>query len=152
MLFPSFLSSTKKSVTAFAVRTSSPLVGSVENDKFGVVHEGDGDGRLLFHTRGEIGNFRFGKLVYPEARKQHFFAFVSYLGGYILQLAEEIEDIAGGEKVVGLQLAGEKSYLRTYLVGLLYDAESVNECIALVGLNQGGQHAQRSGFARAVGA
>ena len=124
----------------------------VEDDEFGVVDEGDRDGDLLLHARRKIGDFRLRKLVDAEAGKEHFFALVPYLGGDILQFAEKIEGVVGGEKFVRFEFAGQKSDLRAHFVRLAHDGITVDFGVAFVRADEGGEHAERRRFARAVGA
>ena len=68
-----------------------------------------------------------------------------------MQVAEKVEEIVGSEEVLQLQFAGEESNLAADLFGLADDAATVHPGVALVGLDEGGKHAEGGGLAGTIG-
>ena len=126
--------------------------GFVEDDDVGVVDQRDDDADLLFHAGGEVGHLDLGELVDAETLKQGLLAGGGGGGVDAVEVAEEIVKIIGGEEVLKLQFAGEESDFAAHLFGLADNAAAIYPGIALVGADEGGQHAQGGGFAGTVGA
>ena len=125
--------------------------GFIEDDDIGVMHQGDHQGGLLLHAGGEVGHFDLGKLVDAETFETFLLASGGHRGLDAVQGGEEVEQVVGGEEVLQLEFAGEEAYLGAHLFGIRHHAGSVDEGVAAVGFDEGGEHAQGGGLAGAVG-
>ena len=112
----------------------------------------DDQREFLFHAGAQVGNLHFGEFVDAEAPEHPLFAFAH--GGLVnaVEAAEEVEQVVWREEVLEFELGGEETNLGTYIFGLFHHAAAVEDGVALVGTDEGAEHAQGSGLAGAVGA
>lgn len=124
--------------------------GLVKDDDVRVVDDGHHQGNLLLHAGRQVGHFYLGKLVDAEPGEEGGLPLLPHRRGHPVEVGKKIEEVIGGEAVLQLQLTGEKADAGTDLLRLLHHAEPIHQGIPAVGTDEGGEHTQCGGFARAV--
>ena len=115
------------------------------------MNQGNGQGGLLLHAGGEIRHLHLCKLPNAEGVKQLLFPPLPDLRRNMVELGEKVKQIVGREKLLQLQLTGEKTHPLADLLRLPGDTAAIDEGIPPVRLDQGGQNPQRRGFTCAIG-
>src|SRR5208283_3970479 len=124
--------------------------GLVKDHDLGVVNEGAGDGGLLLHSGGELVAAAIAKRVHVQPRED----FVDPLlqCGFIepIQPPKVLDHLLGGKARVESRGGGEEADIGAHLFGGFNDVVAADNGRAVRGLQDGGEHAQRGGFAGAV--
>ena len=126
--------------------------GLVEEEDFGAVDDGGGEGELLLHAVGEVGDEFF--LLAGEAHEVEQLLGALVGGGAIeaIHAADEAEVLGGGETAEEGHALGNDADVALELGGVGGEVLAENADAAGGGCEQAGEHLDGGGFARAVGA
>src|SRR6266850_5233791 len=126
--------------------------GLVENHDGWIVDEGPCDRSLLHHAGGELVAAAVAELVHVQAAENVVDAF--FQAGFVeaIEAAEVFNEFLGGEPAIESGGGGEEADVGADFFGLLDDVVAADDGGAIGGLEDGGEHAERGGFAGAVSA
>src|SRR6266850_2170224 len=125
--------------------------GLVENHDGWIVDEGAGDGGFLHHPGGELVAAAVAETIHVQAAENVVDAF--FQGGFVeaIEAAEVFNKFLGGEPAIESGGGGEEADVGADFLGLLDDVVAADDGGAVGGLEDSSEHAERGGFAGAVG-
>src|SRR5712664_477617 len=126
--------------------------GLVENHDRWIMNKGAGDGGFLHHSSGELVATAVAETVHVQAAENAVDAF--FQGDFVeaIEAAEVFNKFLGGEPTIESRSGGEEADVGADLFGLLDHVVATDDSGAVGGLEDGGEHTERSGFAGPVGA
>src|SRR5882762_9461364 len=124
----------------------------VEDHHRGVVNQCAGDGGFLHHSGGELVAAAVAETVHVQAIEDVVDAF--FQRGFVeaVEAAEVFNKFLGGKPAIEGRGGGEEADVGADLFRLLDDVVPADPGSAVGGLEDGGEHAKRGGFAGAIGA
>src|SRR6476646_697492 len=126
--------------------------GLIEDHDRGIVYESAGDGGFLHHAGGELVAAAVAEAVHVEAVENVVDPFLKRGFLEAIEAAEVFDKFLGGGPGIDRRNGGEETDVGADFFGVLDDVVAADGGGAVGGLEDGGEHAQRGGFAGAVGA